>query len=255
MSMTEQTQGKYLYAIINATAPASFETKGIGGRGDLVHTITEGQVSAVVSDSPMIEYDNTRRNMMAHTLVLEEVMQRFVMLPVRFGTIAPDTQTIATKVLRGRYDELTLLLEQMRGRVELGLKASWHDGVIFPEIIAESTAIRTLRDSLVGRSAERTHFDRVRLGELIAQALERKRTSDEQLIHDRLRGLVHKTRLNKTIGEQMVLNAAYLVEQPVEPELDAAIRAMDAELGERFRFKYVGPVPPYNFVNIVVNWG
>jgi hypothetical protein len=52
----------------------------------------------------------------------------------------------------------------------------------------------------------------------------------------------------------MVINAAYLVEQPVEPELDAAVRAMDAELGRRFRFKYVGPVPPYNFVNIVVNW-
>lgn len=254
MNATEQTQGKYLYAIINAAAPASFETKGIGGRGDLVHTITEGQVSAVVSDSPMIEYDNTRRNMMAHTLVLEEVMQRFVMLPVRFGTIAPDGQTIATKVLRGRYDELTLLLGQMRGRVELGLKASWHDGMIFPEIIAENTAIRTLRDSLVGRSAERTHFERVRLGELIAQAMERKRTSDEQLIHDRLRGFVHKTRLNKTIGEQMVINAAYLVEQSAEPELDAAIRAMDAELGARFRFRYVGPVPPYNFVNLVVNW-
>jgi hypothetical protein len=29
---------------------------------------------------------------------------------------------------------------------------------------------------------------------------------------------------------------------------------MDAEMGERFQFKYVGPVPPYNFVNISVNW-
>lgn len=254
MSLTEQIDGKYLYAIINSATPVCFETKGIGGRDDIVHTITEGRISAVVSDSPMVEYANTRRNMMAHTLVLEEVMQRFVMLPVRFGTIAPDTQTLSTKVLRGRYDELTQMLEQMRGRVELGLKASWHEGSIFSEIIAENTAIRTLRDKLVGRSAERTHFDRARLGELIAKEMERRRTADEQLIHDRLRGFVCKTKLNKTIGEQMVINAAYLVEQPAEPELDAAIRAMDADLGKRFLFKYVGPVPPYNFVNIVVNW-
>lgn len=250
-----ETEGQYLYAIVNAdVAPACFEAMGIGGRCDPVRLIAERRLAAVVSDTPKIEYDNSRRNMMAHTLVLEETMRHCALLPVRFGTVAPDAQTITAKVLRERYDELTQLLEQMRGRVELGLKATWQDGVIFPEILAENAPIRTLRDSLVGRSAERTHFERVRLGELIAQAKERKRIADEQMIHDRLRGFVHKTRLNKIIGEQMVINAAYLVEQPLESELDTAVRAMDAELGGRFRFKYIGPVPPYNFVNIVVNW-
>lgn len=247
-------EGKYLYGIIDAPAPATFAAPGIGGRGDEVHTLALGRLAAVVSNSPRIEYDNSRRHMMAHTRVLEEVMARHTLLPVCFGTVASDPEVIAEKILRDRRDELVERLEQMRGRMELGLKASWRDGVVFEEVLAENPAIRKLRDSLVGRSPDKTHFERVRLGEQIAQALEHKRRSDEERILDRVRPFVHKTRLNKTIGDRMVINGAFLVDAVHEPELDASIRAMDAEWGERLTFKYVGPVPPYNFVAITIHW-
>lgn len=254
MTAPSEPMGQYVYAIIDASDPVTFDSKGIGGRGDTVHTLVEGRLGAVVSDSPMIEYDNTRRNMMAHTVVLEEIMRRFTMLPVRFGTVAPHADIIVSKLLRSRRDELANLLERMRDRIEVGLKAQWYEGAIFPEVLVENPAIRSLRDKLSGLPAERTHFDRVRLGEQIALAVERKRTSDEQLILDRLRSFVHMTRLNKPIGDRMVINAAFLVDRQVERDFDEAVRRMDEDLGARFQFKYVGPVPPYNFVNISVNW-
>ena len=54
----------------------------------------------------------------------------------------------------------------------------------------------------------------------------------------------------------MVVNAAFLVDRgrEREEEFDRQVRKLDEELGHRCLFKYVGPVPPYNFVNIVVNW-
>lgn len=247
-------EGKYLYGIIDAPAPASFASPGIGGRGDEVHTLVLGRLAAVVSNSPRIEYDNSRRNMMAHTRVLEEVMAGHTLLPVCFGTVASDETTIIERILRERREELFGLLEQMRGRMELGLKATWREDVIFQEILAENADIRKLRDSLVGRSPERSHFERIRLGEQIGQAMERKRREDEERILDRVRPFVHKTRLNKPIGDQMVVNAAFLVDAPLEGDLDSAIRAMDAEWGHRLTFKYVGPVPPYNFVTITIHW-
>ncbi len=67
LAVQDEPEGKYLYAIIAAPAPAKFEAAGIGGRGDLVHTLTVGPLAAVVSDTPRIEYDSNRRNMMAHT--------------------------------------------------------------------------------------------------------------------------------------------------------------------------------------------
>jgi len=32
------------------------------------------------------------------------------------------------------------------------------------------------------------------------------------------------------------------------------VQQLDAELGQRLMFKYVGSAPPYNFVKLVMHW-
>ena len=254
MTQPDDPQQQYLYAIIACREPRTFKALGIGERGDPVHTVHHGRLAAVISASAQSEYDNSRRNMMAHTLVLEEVMAEFDLLPVRFGTVAPDVRAVERLLLEARYDEFTHLLGQMANRIELGLKAFWYEDAVFEEIVTENDAIRRLRDALDGRSPDETYYERIRLGEAVEKALADKRAHDEEAILSRLRPHVLKTRTNKTISDRMVLNAAFLVDADREPEVDAAVRALDAELGERLMFKYVGPVPPYNFVDIVVSW-
>jgi hypothetical protein len=254
MPEPETPIGKYMYCVIRCPEPRQFTTRGIGERGDVVHTVSFMSLAAVVSDSPVIEYDSSRRNMMAHTLVLEEVMREFTILPVRFGTVAPGVEAIQEKVLKRRYGELNGLLNEMEGRVELGLKAFWYEEVIFHEVVEENPAIRSLRDSLMGRTAEETYYDRIRLGEMVEAAMAKKRDEDAEKILARLRPLVYQTRANKVITDRMVVNAAFLVEEGRGLEFDQAIQQLDAEMGRRLIFKYVGPVPPYNFVNIVVHW-
>lgn len=254
MSATDDEAGKYLYAIIGCPEAREFKARGIGERGDPVYTINHRRLAAVVSDSPMIEYDNTRRNMMAHTLVLEEVMEDFTLLPVRFGTIAPNAESVGERLLGQRYEEFTQLVGQMRDRVELGLKAFWYEEAVFEEVVRENDAIRKFRDSLEGKSPDQTYYERIRLGEAVEKALSEKRTQDEERIMSRIRPHVYSSRSNKTISERMVLNAAFLVDRPKEPTVDAAVDQLDQEFGERLMFKYVGPVAPYNFVNIVVDW-
>lgn len=252
--MSENAEGKYVYCIIRSSEPREFSTLGIGERGDVVHAVTHHDLAAVVSDSPIIEYENTRRNMMAHTLVLEEVMEEFDILPVRFGTVAPNEETISERLLGLRHEELDAHLQEMEGRVELGLKAFWYEGLVFDEILEENRPIRELRDSLMGRPAEETYRDRIRLGEMIEGAMREKRAEDSQNILSRLRPLAHDVSRKEEIIDRMVLNAAFLVDEDRQPAFDDAIDALDEEMGERLIFKYVGPVPPYNFVSIVVTW-
>lgn len=254
MPQSETAMGKYIYCIIRCPEPRQFATLGIGERGDVVHTAHLKGLAAVVSDSPIVEYENTRRNMMAHTKVLEEVMREFVILPVRFGTVGPSTEAIQEQVLNGRYEELNRLVAEMEGRVELGLKAFWYEEVIFQEIVEENPPIRRLSDTLMSRPAEETYYDRIRLGEMVGAAMERKRDEDAEEILARLRPLTYKTRTNKVITDRMVLNGAFLVDQSCEAEFDEAVQKLDAQMGHRLMFKYVGLVPPYNFVNIVVHW-
>jgi len=57
------------------------------------------------------------------------------------------------------------------------------------------------------------------------------------------------SRANKPIGDKMIMNAAFLVTREQETAFDAKVK----EIGVRYDkldFKYTGPWPPYNFVNI-----
>ncbi|NTU78730.1 MAG: GvpL/GvpF family gas vesicle protein [Chloroflexales bacterium] len=254
MRTEEAEPGKYFYCIIRCPEPREFATRGIGEQGDLVHTIVYNDLAAVVSDSPVIEYDNSRRNMLAHTAVLEEVMHEHTILPVRFGMVAPSVQAVREQMLRRRYNELDQLLCKMEGKVELGIKAFWYEDSIYKEIVAASPAIQQLRDALVGRSTDQTYYERIKLGELVETAMKARREEDAARIMDALRPLAVETRVNPTITERMVLNAALLVERVREPEVDQAVQRLDAELGQRLIFKYVGSAPPYNFVNLIIHW-
>lgn len=253
MCASEPALGKYIYGIIRCPEPREFPIRGIAGV-DLVHTVHFDDLAAVVSDSPVIEYENSRRNMMAHTGVLEEVMRDFTVLPVRFSVIAPDETAIREQVLKRRYKELDYLLRKMNDQVELGLKAFWNEETVLQEILAEHAVVRQLRDSLMGRPAEETYYERIRLGELIEAALNRKRDEDARHILNRVRSLATDVRMNKIFTDRMVLNAAFLVNRQREAEFDQAVQQLDAEMGNRLTFKYVGSVPPYNFVNITVKW-
>ena len=255
MKDNERNDRHYLYAVIACSEPREFIARGIGERGDVVHTVNYRRLSAVVSNSPNVEYESSRRNMMAHTLVLEEVMEQFDLLPVRFGTIAPDAGSVTTRLLVPRYQEFTELLAQMRGRIELGLKAFWFEGAAIAEVVRDNETIRRMRDALDGRSPTEAYYERIRLGEEVENALAQKRTRDEEAILARIRPLVHKTRTNKVVSDRMVVNAAFLVDRQNGLRVDDAVRQLNDEFNDRLMFKYFGPVPPYNFVNIAVNWG
>ena len=54
-------------------------------------------------------------------------------------------------------------------------------------------------------------------------------------------------------GERMILNAAFLMKNENEAAFDKAINALDEQFGKLLSFKYVGNLPPYNFVNLVIN--
>ena len=248
--------GKYLYCIIPCSEDRTFDEVGIGDDSP-VHMVSYEGLAVVASDSSVKQYESTRKDMMAHERVIETVMMEFTLLPVRFGTVtdsASPTQDIQ-KLLRSRFEEFHRLLGDMEGKVELGLKAFWRDEkAVFEEVIAENAEIRKLRNALSGKSPEATHFDRVRLGEMVKEALNRKRTKEAAHILLPLRRVAHSVQENEVLADRIVVNAAFLVDKAREPEFDQAVSKLDEQLGQRVALKYVGPAPPYNFVNIVVNW-
>jgi len=142
----------------------------------------------------------------------------------------------------------------MQGRVELGLKAFWRsESQVFDEIVAENEGIRSLRDTL-RRQRGASQTAQMRLGEMVKTALARKRDAEAARILAPLRPLADRVAENQVLLDRMIVNAAFLVQRDREPEFDRSVAALDATLGQQTRLMYVGPVAPYDFVKIVVNW-
>jgi hypothetical protein len=90
---------------------------------------------------------------------------------------------------------------------------------------------------------------------MVENAMGEKREDDAGRILNCLTPISCRSRVNAPLGKQMIVNAAFLVEKAREGEFDGAVQQLDREMGERMVLRYVGAVPPYNFVNIIVNWG
>jgi hypothetical protein len=251
---TECEVAQYLYCIVRSREPRTFETLGIGERGDVVHTINFKDMAAVASDSPQERYDNTRRNMMAHMRILDEVMADYAVLPIRFDSVAPSPDAVREQLLKARYDELSAMLDGIDGRIEMGLKAFWYEDVVFQEIVRDNPTIRRMRDSLAGWAVDETYYNRIRLGELVESELRKRRGRDAESVLERLRPFAEKTQINPPVADHMVINAAFLIKREREPEFDAMVRSLDEEMGRRLLIKSVGPVAPYNFVNVNLRW-
>ncbi len=250
----DESTGKYLYAIIRCSETRLIDARGIHEDGPQVYTVPYRDLAAVVSDSPCEEYESSRRTMLAHTRVLETVMQEYTILPISFGMVAPDTATIRDQLLARSYDDLMAQLRDLDGRIELGLKVFWTNEELFREIADTEPAIRALRDSIAGKPAERTYYERIRLGEMVEAAVAQRREAESEQILDRLRPLAHDMMIQPILTDRMVVSAAFLLNREDEARFDAAIHDLDATFGSRMLFKCVGPVPPYNFVNLTVSW-
>jgi len=245
-------EGQYIYCIVGTSEARNFGPIGIGDRGDPVTTIAYKDLGAVVSSIPMTKYVVSKETMISHEKVIEAVMKDHALLPVRFYTVAPNAEEIRS-LLRRRYLEFKKLLRELDNKVELGLKALWRDmDCIFQEIVKENAEIKALRAKMTGCSAKEAGQDKGALGEMLKLALEHKKAEEREALLQPLRQLSSDSCLNMTYGDNMLMNATFLVDRSREKELDGEVEELAARYNGRIEFKYVGPVPPYSFVNIVV---
>ena len=213
-----------------------------------MHTVHYDDLAAVVSNTPIIIYDPTRENVLAHEQVNETVMREYTVLPMAFGALFRTQQDIV-ELLRGTGDALRDVFTKMEGKVEYGLKVNWDRDKVIMELEKGNEEIRNLKAQITSRSGS-TYFARMQLGRLIDAALTEQADAYVREIYAELRNSAVASRANKTIGDKMIMNAAFLVERERESDFDQKIKEIAARYEGKLAFKYSGPWPPYNFVHI-----
>jgi Mg2+ and Co2+ transporter CorA len=241
------SRGKYVYCIIQSSEPLRFGPIGIGAAPAEVHTVNFKEIAAVVSDTPSEVFDATRENVLAHERVNEAVMRQFTVIPMSFGTVFKTRDDII-ELLRGAYDAFRDVLVKMHEKLEFGLKVLWDRDDVIRELEQEDEDIRRLKHEISSQKGS-TYFARMQYGRLIDAALQARSERYVADIFEQLRDVAVASRANKPIGDRMIMNAAFLVARDREAAFDAKVKEIGARQAH-LTFKYTGPWPPYNFVNI-----
>ena len=240
-------RGKYVYCIIRTRDPLRFGPIGIGAEPTDVHTIGHRELAAVVSDTPIEVFDATRENVLAHERVNETVMRKHTVIPMSFGTVFKTRDDIV-ELLRAAYEAFVDVLNKMEDKLEFGLKVLWDRDAVIRRIESEDEDVRRLKDEISSQTGS-TYFARMQYGRLMDSALEARSERYVSEIFEQLRPVSVASRANKPIGDKMIMNAAFLVARDKEAAFDARVKQIGARL-DNLTFKYTGPWPPYNFVNI-----
>ncbi|MFH1490233.1 MAG: GvpL/GvpF family gas vesicle protein [Pseudomonadota bacterium] len=247
-------EGKYVYCIIAGNEGRNFGPTGIGKRGDIVSTIGFNDISAVISSTPVTKYVIDPDNLTAHEKVIEEVMKDYTVLPVRFCTIADSTEEVRT-FLRKRYGDFKGMLRDMDNKVELGLKGRWMNMQrIFAEIAEQDPRVKESERIAEERPGDHGTGEKIALGKTVKASLEEKKAREGKKILNRFKRVAVDIRKNDLIGDDMFLNAVFLIDRTREKQFDYLVEDLAENNKDRATFKYIGPAPPFNFVNIVVKW-
>ena len=241
--------GRYVYGVIEGDDNLEFGKIGIGGSGEGVYSIGHRDLRAIVSNTQEFIFDPTRENVLAHEHVIETVMKQHTIIPMSFGTVFRTDDDIK-EVLKSIYASLKDVLRQMEGKEEFGLKVNWDRDKIIDELKRENEDIGNFHRELNKKHLQSTYLARMQLGRMIDKALEERAAEYVRDIYEGLRPICVASRDNKPIGDKMIMNAAFLVPKEAEAEFEKTLNAIATKFGDRLNFKFTGPWPPYNFVNI-----
>lgn len=237
---TERT-AVYVYGIVAADHPC--ELTGVGGVGDpptTPRTLPAGRLVAVVSDAPP-GLRAKRRDVQAHQAVLDHLGRQGTVLPMRFGVVATDEDSLRGE-LTGEEDAHLATLDNLTRRAEINVKVFCDEDELIRTVAENDPTVRRLR----------AHADsvdeQIQLGEAVAAAIEDRERALEEVLLAAL-GPLAVDHLTGTKVRGAAVNESFLVDNERAEEFAETADQLDEAWGPAIQLRRSGPLPPYSFVS------
>jgi hypothetical protein len=242
----------YVYGVLPAADRPPGSVDGVAGSP--VRTVEYAGLAALVSD---IE-DRTLgapREVRAHWAVLEHASKAATVVPARFATLMESEGAVRERLLEANAEELDGLLRELAGKVQLNLQGVYDEDTLLREVVRGSPAIAALRERVRTQSEQASYYDRIRLGEFVSAEIARRREEDAQHALARLEPLAVAAQWEEPRRAESAFNLAFLVARERVDAFSARVGELAEELGGRIHVRYVGPLPPYSFVDAHLSVG
>ena len=238
---------QYVYGIVEA---GTTKPRGRGIGGTPLRVVASEDAAALVSEVASDNVRLGRDELLLHSKVLERAFTRGPVLPMRFGVVMSDAEEVRSRLLEEHGPELRAQLAEFSGKVEIRIRATYEEDSLLRELVREHPQIASLREAVRGGSENATYYERIRLGELVAAAIQRRREHDAQVIVDALASAAAAVEVGQPAHERIAVQASFLVDRERLAEFDKIVDDVASDYGGRIRFKYVGPIPPHSFVEL-----
>jgi len=244
----------YMYAIVPSGQRGQSAVAGMEAFAGRLGTIEAGPFSAVVGGGPAHGLKGRGREelgrlLLAHQQVIEQLMDAAAVLPVKFGTQAPDEMGVRKALERGR-GLFEMAFAELEGCTQFEVLVSWDLDAVFADIAMEEPVAR-LKARMAGGAQGATP---AALGELVKDALERRRAALAGRLSDALRSIAVDAIVQPVVADRIVLHMALLVKADAVDAVDRCLETLDADFGGELSFRCVGPTAPASFATVEIEF-
>lgn len=250
----------YLLGVIGADRRLEFGNIGpanrYGEKSEVV-TIPYGKIAMVVCklDDWQIR-QNDKEDLLAklieHQKVLEQVMQKQFILPVKFGTVVQDEHDVVDIMSRYRV-QLENAVDEMSPFIEVDVIAVWDVQKMLKQIADEDDEIRKMKEMIEALPPDkRQGRDLMAIGMRLEEKLEEIRSKTEKIILEHLGRISEDRAEHERLEDKMVINSSFLIKKSREDEFFNAMNELDRKLNEALQFKCLSPLPPHSFRTVIV---
>ena len=246
--------GLYLYAILPDYSAALAEEVAVTGMSDApVQLYPLAKYIIAYSQVSEERYLASRANLLTHERVLETFMQAIpaqtaVPLPLQFGLVVEDWQTVAQQLIFPHSDTLDNLLAKLVGKREVGIKIFWQTVEELNFILEQNDTLRCKREALSGKILSMD--EAIAIGQELESALEQRQQLIINTFLGELMPLCHEYVRGELLTDNMLFNAAFLIDWDKEPEFADKVQELDQFFQKRYRIRYNDFTAPYNFVSL-----
>jgi hypothetical protein len=221
----------YIYAITDSATPP--DCAGLDGAP--LRTVGDEAPFALVSEHEDLSRQMNEDDLWEHERVVENLMQVATALPMRFDGSVEDEESLR-RILAERRDEFLALLEEVRGAVELGVRA------LLPAVPATAAAT-TVSEAGSGSGGTGTAY-------LLARAERERAVADlTARVHEPLADVARRSAEGGSGLARTSFKAAYLVDRDRVDEFRARVEKLESEIVDA-QIVCTGPWPPYSFSSL-----
>ncbi|PEC50070.1 gas vesicle protein GvpF [Bacillus sp. AFS077874] len=246
------SEGVYPFCIIQTNTDPDFGFTKWEGNEIKLYPVRYKEIVMIVVNVHNQDFLPTRANLLAHQSVISFVMQQFTVVPMSFNNVFSSSEEIHL-LLEKLYDELQSIFQKINNKIEVGLKVIARKEWLEEEIRMNGD-IQKLKEK-VNQQKEAAFYEKIKLGEKTKDFFYALHHNLYKAIYSPLSTLSSASKSNPPIYETMLLNAAFLIDREQEEIFDEKVNELYELWKDKVEFKYSGPWPAYNFIQLTITAG